>query len=428
MSSVAIIVTIVNVLVAFIMSLGGAPILVWMERRVAGFIQDRPGPNRCNIAGFRLGGLIQSIADMMKLVFKEDYKPGHIKREFYFTLAPVIVFVTAFLTFMVMPLADVLVIDGRSFIMQALPVEFGILWFLAFAGLSVYGIMLGGWASDNKYSLLGGLRASAQMISYEAAMVLALISMLVVYGSVHLSDIAAYQGQLIFGFIPAWGILLQPIAAVIFIVTAFAETNRAPFDIAEGESEIVGGFHTEYSAMKFGLFFVGEYVAMCASSALIVTLFFGGYQLPWLNTTFLQTHIDAVLIGIALLLPLLTVGFIRWMKRQNRWDGPAYDKRHRETAALSKFFIGFNILILGLIALVIVQGLGANGANIATALLQMITFGIKVYVMNFVYIWVRWTLPRFRYDQLQTLGWKVLLPLAIANIFVTAAVVVVFGV
>lgn len=423
MTSVAVGVTILNILVAFTLSLGGAPILVWMERRVAGFIQDRPGPNRCHIGGFRLGGLVQSVADMLKLVFKEDFTPGHIRQKFYFTLAPAIVFACAFLTFMVMPVADILYIDAKPYIMQALPIEFGALWFLAFAGLSVYGVLLGGWASENKYSILGGIRVSASMISYEASMSLALISMLLIYGSVNLTQIAAFQGGLIFGFIPAWGVVLQPISAIIFIITSFAETNRAPFDMAEGESEIVG-FHVEYSAMKFGLFFVGEYIAMCASSALIVTLFFGGYQIPWLNTQALQNNLTLVLSALIIILPIMVFLFARWMKKANRWLGDSLDPRHKETKKLTSFLFVSTALIMLVLALLAFSNLSQNSTNITIAFLQILTFSIKIYLMNFIYIVVRWTLPRFRYDQLQYLGWKILLPLALANIFITALVVV----
>jgi NADH-quinone oxidoreductase subunit H len=207
-----------NILVSILLSLGGAPILVWMERRIAGFIQDRLGPNRCHIGGVRLFGIVQSLADMLKLVFKEDYKPLHVKENFLFTLAPVIVFVSAFLTFMVMPLADDLIINNKSYSMQALPISFGLLWFLALAGLSVYGILLGGWASDNKYAMLGALRASAQVISYEASMGLALVSILIVYGTIHLNEMVQFQSGLIFGFIPAWGVVLQPLAAIFLLL------------------------------------------------------------------------------------------------------------------------------------------------------------------------------------------------------------------
>ncbi|MDD3344312.1 MAG: NADH-quinone oxidoreductase subunit H [Sulfurospirillaceae bacterium] len=427
MNSISISIVIINIILALLFSLGAAPILVWIERRVAGFIQDRMGPNRCHIKGIRLGGLIQSFADMLKLVFKEDFEASGIKESFFFSLAPVIVFCSAFLTFMVMPFADNLKIGAQVFYMQGLPIDLGVLWFLAFAGLSVYGIMLGGWASNNKYSLLGSIRAGAQVISYEAAMGLSLVSVLITYGSIHLVDIVNFQGKLLFGFIPAWGIIIQPLAAIIFIVTAFAEANRTPFDIAEGESELVGGFHTEYSAMRFGLFFVGEYVAMSASSALIVTLFFGGYHLPWLNTQVLQNHITWVLAFIMIALPTVSFFFSKWMFNNNRWLEEG-NIRNRESKLLFKVIIGINLLVILGLGFWLSLGVEEIGANIATAVIQVSTFAIKLLLMNFVFVWVRWTLPRFRYDQLQDLGWKILMPLAIANIVLTATIVVVFGV
>ncbi len=427
MNIILIIVIVVNIIIALLFSLGAAPILVWVERRVAGFIQDRLGPNRCNIAGFRLGGLIQSFADMLKLVFKEDFRAGAIKEKFVFSIAPVIVFASAFLSYMVMPFADDLVIGSQTFVMQGLPINLGVLWFLAFAGLSIYGIILGGWASNNKYSLLGSIRAGAQVISYEASMTLALISLLITYGSINLVDIVNFQGKLLFGFIPAWGVVMQPLAAIIFIVTAFAEANRTPFDIAEGESEIVGGYHTEYSAMKFGLFFVGEYVAMSASSALIVTLFFGGYNLPWLGTATLKEHFSAIMWIIVVALPLLSFLFGRWIVKNNVWP-KTDDIRNKETKWLLRMMVLMNMVIIAILAYFLYSGIGVTGTNIAVAVIQVATFAIKLLLMNFVFVWVRWTLPRFRYDQLQNLGWKVLLPLSIANIFLTALVVVGFGV
>lgn len=427
MNMISISIVIINVILALLFSLGAAPILVWIERRVAGFIQDRLGPNRCHIGGIRLGGLIQSFADMLKLVFKEDFQSKSIKQGFLFSLAPVLVFGSAFLTFMVMPFADDLKIGEQVFMMQGLPIDLGVLWFLAFAGLSVYGIMLGGWASNNKYSLLGAIRAGAQVISYEAAMGLSLVSILITYGSIHLGDMVAYQGKLLFGFIPAWGIFLQPLAAIIFIVTAFAEANRTPFDIAEGESEIVGGFHTEYSAMRFGLFFVGEYVAMSASSALIVTLFFGGYHLPYLNTQVLKSNMPLVLAFIVIALPLVSYLFAKWIGKNNHWKEEG-NIRNRESKILIQGILVINVGIIFLLGIFLREGLVEDGVNIATAIIQVATFAIKLLLMNFVFVWVRWTLPRFRYDQLQDLGWKVLMPLAIANILVTATVVVVLGV
>jgi len=427
MNATLVSIVVINCVLALLFSLGAAPILVWIERRVAGLIQDRLGPNRCHIKGFRLGGLIQSFADMLKLVFKEDFQAKSIKQSFFFSLAPVIVFASAFLTFMVMPFADHLIIGEQTFRMQGLPIDLGILWFLAFAGLSVYGIMIGGWASNNKYSLLGSMRSAAQVISYEAAMGLSLVSILITYGSVDLVNIVNFQGERVFGILPSWGIILQPLAGLIFVVTAFAEANRTPFDIAEGESEIVGGFHTEYSAMRFGLFFVGEYVAMSASSALIVTLFFGGYHLPYLNTQILHNHMTLFLMAVMVLFPLMSYFFARWIRRNNRFCTQS-DIRNRESKFLLKALALINALVIVSLAGLLLMGLGETGVNIATAIIQVVTFAVKLLLMNFVFVWVRWTLPRFRYDQLQDLGWKVLMPLAIANIFITATVVVVFGV
>ena len=421
-----IIIIIVNISLAVFLAVGLTPVFVWWERRVSGFMQDRSGPNRCNIGPLRLGGLIQSFADMLKLVFKEDFTPTHIKYKFFFTLAPAIVFICSFLTFATIPFADNLVINGKEHMMQAIPNQLGIMWFLAFAGLSVYGIILGGYSSASKYGLLGSIRASAQVISYEAAMGLSIISILISYGSIHLADMVNAQTGTYLGVIPMWGIFIQPLAAIIFIVCAFAETNRAPFDIAEGESEIVAGYHTEYSAMRFGLFQVGEYSAMSASSAIIVTLFFGGYHLPWLDTATIQNNINIVIIALIVLLPIKVFVLTSWMKKNNKAIGENVS-RLKETKILTIAFWGITVVIVSILALFLVTGLGTNGVNIATAVIQIGTFLAKFFLMAFVYIWVRWTVLRFRYDQLQMLGWKVLLPLALANIVITAIVVVVLG-
>lgn len=420
------VILIVNIALAVVLAVGLTPLFVWWERRIAGFIQDRTGPNRASIAGIRLGGLIQAIADMLKLVFKEDFTPAHIRYKFLYTIAPGIVFFCSFLTFAVIPFADNLVLDGISYTMQAVPVSLGIMWFLAFAGLSVYGIILGGYSSENKYGLLGGIRASAQVISYEAAMALSIISMLLTYGSIHLNDMVHAQGDTFFGIIPTWGIFMQPLAALIFIVTSFAETNRTPFDIAEGESEIVAGYHTEYSAMRFGLFQVGEYAAMSASCAIIVTLFFGGYQVPWLDTATLKDNIDYVILAIVLILPIKLFFLTKWMNKNYYWLDKD-DSRQKEKGILLKAFWTIAILVMLVLIMFLVNGLGENGTNIAVTAIQIGTFLIKFFMMAFVYMWVRWTLLRIRYDQLQMLGWKVLIPLSILNIVITAIVVVAMG-
>ena len=421
------VIIIVNIALAVFLAVGLTPVFVWWERRVSGFMQDRTGPNRCNIGPLRLGGLIQSFADMLKLVFKEDFTPSHIKYKFFFSIAPAIVFFCSFLTFATIPFADNLVIDGESFIMSAIPNQLGILWFLAFSGLAIYGIILGGYSSENKYGLLGSIRATAQVISYEVALTLAVVSMVISYGSIHLTDIVNAQAGTFFGVIPSWGIFIQPLAAIIFIVCAFAETNRAPFDIAEGESEIVAGYHTEYSAMRFGLFQVGEYAAMSASSAIIVTLFFGGYQIPYLDTQTIQANINYVIMAVIVTLPILIYIFTSWMKKNNKSIGDGDLRREKETKILTRAFWSICIILIAVLGSFLATGLGTNGVNIVTAVLQIGTFLIKFFMMAFVYIWIRWTVLRFRYDQLQMLGWKVLIPLALLNILITAIYVVVFA-
>lgn len=400
-------------------------VCVWMERRGAGFFQDRSGPNRAGIFGFRAAGIVQNLADGLKLAFKEDIISQHIKHKFFFVLAPVIVFFTAVLSFAVVPYADTLVLDGNYYMMQGIPVDLGILWFIALAGFSVYGIILAGWSSSNKYGILGGLRSAAQVISYEIPMGLAIVSLLVVYGTVSLNEIARFQGQLLFGFIPMWGAILQPVAMVIFVIAAFAECNRTPFDLAEGESEIVAGFHVEYSAMKFAIFFMGEYVAMFASSAIIVTLFFGGYQIPFLSTATLLSWAKPVAFLLMICLPVVMYFFAGWIRRSNVSHYPREnDPRVFEANIYIKAFWGL-IIILELILLAILfSESGGAAASIFVALLQICTLLLKITLMIFVFIWVRWTIPRFRYDQLQKLGWQILLPLALLNIFITSAVVV----
>jgi NADH-quinone oxidoreductase subunit H len=420
--------TVLMVVLTSLIAISSVPILVWMERRVAGLIQHRLGPNRTNAFGIRAAGLVQGIADMIKLLMKEEYMPSRIKHRTIFFIAPAIVFASAYLTFTVIPFAGDIEISGTVLHFQAMPIEYGILWFLAFAGLSVYGIILAGWASHNKYGLLGSLRASAQVISYEAALGLALVSMVATYGTIHLGDMVTQQGELLFGFIPAWGVVIQPLAALLFIVTAFAETNRAPFDIAESESEIVAGYHTEYGSMRFALFFMGEYIAMAASSALIVTIFFGGYQIPWLDTQMLRSHIDKVALAIMIISPLIMYVFYKWAMRNTEGPNPSkapYKQNERKLAVIVTL-----ALVVGLEAIsgyLYFTTLTQEATQISVAILQLLTFSIKLMMMNFVFIWVRWTLPRFRYDQLQTLGWYGLLPLSLLNIFITGFVIVLGG-
>jgi len=400
-------------------------VLVWMERRGAAFFQDRSGPNRAHIFGFRAAGLVQNLADAVKLITKEDIIPDHVKHKFYFVLAPVIVFCIALISFAAVPFADALIIDGKTYIMQAIPTDLGILWFLALAGFGVYGIILAGWSSHSKYGVLGGLRSAAQVISYEIPMGLAIISALVVYGTVNLTEIAQHQGQLLFGFIPMWGVVLQPLGAIIFIVAAFAEANRTPFDLAEGESELVAGFHVEYSSMKFGMFFMGEYVAMFTSSAIIVTLYFGGYQIPWFCTETLVNNAKVFAFLLMLLIPACAWLFALWMAKNNKshYDRPN-DPRVWEARIYTKILWGTVAALEIILFIYLIAVSGGTADRILVALLQIVTFLVKTTLMCFVYVWVRWTLPRFRYDQLQKLGWQTLLPLSLLNIFVTSAIVV----
>ena len=346
-------ISILKALVVFFMVLNTVPVLVWAERRGSAFIQHRLGPNRVNIAGFTLFGLVQPLADVVKFMWKEDYVPAHANRKFYL-LAPLLLLIPAATTFAVVPFADTLEIGGREITMQVANLNIGILFVFALASISVYGVALAGWSSNNKYSFLGAIRSGAQMISYELALGLSVLGILMIYGSIELDGIVREQGELLFGVLPKWGIVTQPLAFVLFTVAIFAESNRLPFDLPEAESELVVGYHTEYSAMKFALFFMAEYMAMVTGAMLIVTLFFGGWQIPWVSSEALRALV-----------------------------GP-----------------------------------------IPAVLLQLGSFSAKLLFFLWLFIWVRWTLPRFRYDQLMNLGWKTVLPLAIANVFVTAIVLI----
>ncbi|MFA5010451.1 MAG: NADH-quinone oxidoreductase subunit NuoH [Ignavibacteria bacterium] len=331
-----IIITVLKILVVEITLLTAVAYTVYAERRVSAFTQNRIGPNR---VGYK--GLLQPLADAIKLILKEDIVPAKANK-FVHSLAPAISMFVALSTFAVIPFGDKILIAGREIKLQIADVNIGILYILALLSLGVYGITLSGWSSNNKYSLLGGLRASAQMISYELSMGLAVLGVILINGSLQLDTIVENQ----YGW--KWNIILQPIGFIIFLVASFAETNRTPFDLPEAEQELVGGYHTEYSSMKFALFFLAEYASVVVSSAVIATLYLGGWQVPYLQT-------------------------------------------------------------LGL-------------PDILVSILQVLAFVLKVVFMVFVFIWVRWTIPRFRYDQLMNLGWKVMLPLAIANLVITALV------
>ena len=426
MSTPAIIVAIISFALGALLALLMIPVLVWLERRGAGLIQDRLGPNRTNVSGFRLGGVVQSFADVIKLVLKEEYYPKHIaKGRWLMMLAPIITFVSALLAFMVIPFADTITIAGESLRVQPLPVDYGILWFLAIGSIGVIGIFFGGWLSHNKYSLLGASRAGSMMIGYELPLGLSILSFVITYNSIDFNAMVAWQSQTLFGFLPAWGMIVQPLAGIILIISLFAETNRAPFSVAEGESEIVAGFFTEFTAMKFAMFFMGEYVAMNTASAVIITMLFGGYQLPWVTTETLLNNFNNFAWSIMALLPIIVLLVIRWMRKNNRVrpsvtsdGGRAFETKVLSIAlVVMTLFVEVILLYLTLIP-------STLGSSIAIALFQIATFVVKLMIFNLFFILVRWTLPRFRYDQVQHLGWYYLLPLSLFNIFVTAIVVV----
>jgi NADH-quinone oxidoreductase subunit H len=424
MTTAQILVTLGSIVLAALLALLMIPVLVWLERRVCGLIQDRPGPNRTHVFGFRLGGVVQSFADVVKLVTKEEYYPSHIRYgRWIFILAPMITFASALLAFMVIPFADTVTVDGAAMRIQGLPVGYGILWYLGIGAIGIIGMVFGGWLSHNKYSLLGALRSAAQMISYELALGLGVISMILTYNTIDFNAMVQWQSGTFWGILPAWGMLVQPLAAVIIIIALFVETNRAPFSVAEGESEIVAGFMTEYTAMKFAMYFMGEYVAMNTASAVIVTLFLGGYQLPWVSTSMLLEHFAPFGWGLVVALPLVIALFVRWMRKNNRVRSTVSTDggRGRETRILTIVLVGMTLLIEAILFYLIFWGSGSIG--VAVALLQIVIFVVKLMIVNLFFIVIRWTLPRFRYDQVQQLGWRYLLPLSLLNIFVTALVV-----
>lgn len=327
-----------KILVVVGITQGAVAYMILLERKVAAYVQDRIGPNR---AGAEFGlpfGFLQPLADGAKMILKEDVVPRYVDKPLYI-LAPAISIIAATIGFAVVPFGPVGK-SGLSF--QIAPgIDVGIVYVFAIGSLAVYGVILGGWASNNKYSFLGGLRSSAQLISYEIPLGMSILGMVLLSGSLDLTAIINWQDRNV------WGIFVQPVGFLLFLVSAFAETNRLPFDLPEAEQELVGGYHTEYSAMKFGMFFLGEYLHVITVSYLTVILFFGGWDAPFLN------------------------------QYQTDWF---------------------------------------------TGLLKALVMLAKVGLMIFFMMWVRWTLPRFRYDQLMDLAWKSLIPLALVNLVATAAV------
>ena len=335
---------IILVVAVFAITLVVAMYSTYGERKVAAFLQDRLGPDRAGPSG-----ILQPLADGLKMFMKEEIIPV-VSNKFLFILGPSLAMMTAMMAGVLIPWGSTLIISGQEFALQITDLNIGVLYVFAVVSIGVYGIMIGGWASNNKYSLLGAIRASAQMISYEVAMGISIIALVMTTGTLSLGEIADLQKG---GDWNMWNVVYQPLGFLIFITCAFAECNRAPFDLPECETELIGGYHTEYSSMKLGFYLFAEYINMFVSSAVLSTLYFGGYNFPFMND-------------------------------------------------------------LGL------------SHNVITILGTLFLFG-KIFFFIFFFMWVRWTLPRFRYDQLMNLGWKVLLPLSIANLLITALVLILTG-
>jgi NADH-quinone oxidoreductase subunit H len=331
--------------VVFGVTLFVAAYSTYAERKVAAFLQDRIGPDRAGPFG-----ILQPLADGLKFIYKEEIIPV-VSNRFLFVLGPCIAMMTAMMAGVLIPWGDTLVFGDNVYALQIADLNVGILYVFGVVSIGVYGIMIGGWASNNKFSLLGAIRASAQMISYEIAMGLSIIALVLVTGTLSLGEISAQQTGGVGGEWHFWNVVYQPLGFLIFIICAFAECNRTPFDLPECETELIGGYHTEYSSMKLGFYLFAEYINMFVSAAVISTLYFGGYNFPFMNDLGLDHN---------------------------------------------------TISILGTLVLI-----------------------SKVCFFIFFFMWIRWTIPRFRYDQLMNLGWKVLIPLAIFNIFITGLVILI---
>jgi NADH-quinone oxidoreductase subunit H len=399
-------------------------ISIWFERKGAAFIQDRVGPNRAAILGVRLAGFMHNFTDVVKLLTKEMMVPAHSSR-WYFMLAPFIGITVVLFAFAVIPWADNFRLGNWNIPMQVTDLNGGILFILAITSLEVYGVVLAGWSSNNKFSLLGGLRSSAQMVSYEVPLALSIIGVFMVFGTVRLGEIVTGQGNLLFGFLPKWGLFVQPLGFVLFLTAIFAETSRTPFDIPEGDSEIVAGYHTEYSGIRFAIFYVGEYAALVLAAAMVTTLFFGGWQIPYLPTAKLIANAPAVLrvmlVAGAIVSLAAGIGLLVYDKRM-RGTWPKGDLRNQEGRILAT--LAFLSLIAHVAAAVYLWSVNMpewGGATVALVA-QVSAFAVKLVFFCWLFIWVRWTLPRFRYDQLMRLGWKTLLPLAFVNILATGMV------
>jgi NADH-quinone oxidoreductase subunit H len=367
--------------------------LQWIERKVIGHIQLRVGP-------YRVGphGLLQPLADVVKLITKEGVLPSHVNK-FFYLLAPFIAVVLALISIAVIPFGPQITIGPVTTWMQLTDLNIGILFVLAVSSVGVYGVALGGWASNNKYSLLGGLRSSAQMISYELPLALAIAAPLLLANTLSFREMVDYQSGYWLGFIPRWNVFPEIVGFCIFVIAGFAETNRVPFDLPEAENELVAGFHTEYSSMSFAAFFMAEYANMVTVTAVATLLFLGGWQPP-----FPEPYSNFIPIIIFVLGGLIAVFHgLHPARRMDRFTLPATGLVFLGIAAL--FGISFLVPVL------------------KTILMALFWFCGKIGLLLFLFIWVRGTLPRFRYDQLMRFAWIVLFPLAMVNLLATGLVV-----
>jgi NADH-quinone oxidoreductase subunit H len=399
------------------------PLMVWIERKASAYMQDRIGPERASIFGLRFAGLFHTLADVGKMITKEDVIPAKADR-FAYVLAPMVGLVVVLLSIAVLPLADSVQWGDVAVPMSIAQLDgVGILWVFAVSSLGVYGIILAGWASRSRYPLLGALRSAAQMVSYELPLGLAALTVPLVFGTLDPNALVRMQGESMFAGapIPMWGILISPIGFIIFMISAFAETNRAPFDLPEGESEIVG-FHVEYSSMKFGMFFMAEYIHILVASMVAATLFLGGWQIPFAGTQTLVSHPGIVLAclggGLA-----VKGAFMIFFGRRATLRGTAAEGAG--SSGLEKTILiggGAALILAGIATAIVGPGLaiGPKGAGVIAAAAQFGCLLTKTLLLAFTFVWVRWTLPRFRYDQVMRLGWKQLLPLSLANLMLVA--------
>ncbi len=336
-----------------------AGLLTWVERKQSAVMQDRIGANRASIFGMKALGLFHAIADVLKMLSKEEFIPNGANK-FLFNLAPYLSVVFALVGFVAIPIGNQLIVGDRVIELQAANINVALIFIFAMMSMGIYGVVLAGFSSNNNYAFLGGMRGAAQMIAYEITMGAAIMGVIMVFNTLDLQMLVRGQGEYMFGWLPKWGVFVQPLAFILFLTAATAETKRTPFDLPEGESEIIGYF-VEYSGMKFGMFFLADLVETVLVAALMTTLFFGGWQIPYL------------------------------------------------------FPDGFHFPWGGHIAL----------SNLPVALLGVCAFFIKLSFFIWLLMAVRWTLPRFRYDQLMRLGWQILLPASIVNIIVTAIVLII---